>query len=133
MPNLCQNARNMPDLCQKVRKAKNMPYFDRKGQSWHDGRKWDFFRMPNLCQIMPNLCQIHAKLCQIHARRSGKPRTCPISTGRGRVGIMGANGTISQCQGHANFMPKCHIHARFMPEGQGQKHAIFRQERAELA
>jgi len=47
---------------------------------------------------------------------------------------MGANGTISQCQSHANFMPKCQIYARLMPEGQeSQNHAIFRPERAVLA
>jgi len=184
MPNLCQNARNMPGLCQKVRKAKNMPFFDRKGQSWHNGRKWEYYRMPNLCKKMPNLCQsfvfmpdscqtarkannmpyfnqkgqswhnrrkweyyrmpnlckkcqIYAKvlyLCQIHARRSGKPVTCHISTRKVRVGIIGANETISSCQSDANFMPKCHSYARFMRKGQeSQNHAIFRPERAELA
>jgi len=47
---------------------------------------------------------------------------------------MGANGTISECQSNANFMPKCQIYARFMPEGQESlKPAIFRPERAELA
>jgi len=88
MPNLCQNARFMTDSCQKVRKAKNMPYFDRKGQSWQNGRKWDLIAVPNLCQIYAKM----PDLCQIHARRSGKPKTCHILTGKGRVGIMGANG-----------------------------------------
>jgi len=74
----------MPDSCQKVRNAKNMPYFDLKGQSWHNGRKWDYFTVPKVCQV-------HAKmpdLCQNHARRSGKPKTCHISTGKGRVDKM---------------------------------------------
>jgi len=55
-------------------------------------------------------------LCQIHARRPGKPKTCNISTGKGRVGIMGAIGNMPEGQINANLMPKCQklcqIHAR---------------------
>jgi len=178
MPNLCQI---MPYSCQKVRWGKKCQISARKDNIWHNGRNWDYARMPNVCQNyakMPEICQIYARrsgkqktchistgkgrvaimgangaiskcqiyakkcqiyakmpyLCQIHARRPGKAKTCSISAGKGRVGVMGKNETISQCQSYANFMPKCQIYARFMPECQeSQNRAIFRPERAESA